>query len=231
MSANKTTLGENIRAQMHSGDLVRESFLEQRPPLRFKQGLVGDPVRNSLLADGRVPSFSESSCSSSLAAGDLDGAQQRDDVNRKVRFIHEHRKYTRILVSVNKDDCLTPDKTPCNVVCMSTTKRKTQPAAAPKPRPKRVKQLDKGPDGKTFPQRLSATMADQGIGQTALAKRCSELYSSFYPAGPDDKVKQQHVFNALGGQSTSEYLPLMAVVLDVNDLWLQFGVGPKVRGT
>lgn len=225
MSADETTLGKHIRTQIDSGDCVVGGLLNERPPLRIEKNLVVDPVRDCLLTHSGSAGVSNTRSKSRLAPGDVDSPLER----RNVRFIHEHRKYTRILVSVNKDDCLTVNKAPCTVVPMPATKRKTQPAAAPKAG--RVKQLDKGPDGKTFPQRLSATMAEQGIGQTALAKRCSELYSSFYPAGPDDKVKQQHVFNALGGQSSSEYLPLMAVVLDVNDLWLQFGVGPKIRGT
>jgi hypothetical protein len=91
------------------------------------------------------------------------------------------------------------------------------------------KRLDVGPDGLTFPQRLYAVMTEHGIGQTELARRCSEYYATFVPAA-EERVKQQHVFNALGGQSSSEFLPLMAAVLDVNELWLQFGIGKRERG-
>lgn len=224
MSANKTTCGEHIRTQMISSDDIGSGLLEERPPLRIEKNLVVDPVRNCLLADRGVAGISQTRCKSGLATGDLDSAKQSSNV----RFIHEHRKYTRILVDVNKDHCLTANKPTCNVVSMPTTKRK--PTAAKALKSKRQKTLDKGPDGMTFPQRLSALMVERGIGQTELARRCSRLYSSFFPDGPDDKVKQQHIFNATGTQGTSEYLPLIAVELDVNDLWLQFGVGPKIRG-
>lgn len=230
MSANKTPrLGENVWAQIDSGAVVGESFLKERPPLGIEQNGVIDPVRDRLLAHRGMPGLPEASGNGGLAAGDLYETKKRSNLRGSVSFIHEHRKYTRILVRVNKDDCLTVDKAPCNVVSMPTTKRKIHPARETKV--KRVKMLDRGPDGLTFPQRLSSLMAERGIGQTELAKRCSQLYSSFFPDAPDDKVKQQHIFNATGSQSSSEFLPLMAVVLDVNELWLQFGVGPKIRGS
>jgi hypothetical protein len=210
---------------MLSSDRVGKCLLEEWPPLRIEKNLVVDPVRNGLLADGGMTCIPQPGRNSSLTSGDLDSFEKSSNV----RLIHEHRKYTRFLVPVNKDDCLTVNKAPCNVVTMQTAKRKTQ--AQSEPARKRIKVLERGPDGRTFPQRLGALMAERGIGQTELARRCSELYSSFFPGAPDDKVKQQHIFNATGTQATSEFLPLIAVVLDVNELWLQFGVGPKVRGT
>lgn len=230
MSANETMrLGKNVWTQIDSGAVVGESFLKERPPLGIEQNGVIDPVGNGLLTDRGVPSVSKASSNSSLAPGDFDKTKERGNLGGNVSFIHEHRKYTRILVAVNKDDCLTVDKRPCNVVRMPNTKRKA--AVAPKEtRPKRIKSLEVGPDGRTFPQRLGATLAERGIGQTEFARRCSDLYASFFPDVQEDKVKQQHVFNALGTQSTSEFLPLMAIVLDVNELWLQYGVGPKIRG-
>lgn len=228
MSANKTRrLRENIWAQVDPGAVVGEGFLEERPPLGIEQNGVVDPVRNGLLTHGGMAGITEASSKSGLAPGDLDETKERSNLRGAVSFIHEHRKYTRILVPVNKDDCLTVNKRACNVVAMPNTKRKVVPKEA---RPKRIKSLEVGPDGRTFPQRLGATLAERGIGQTEFARRCSDLYASFFPGVQEDKVKQQHVFNALGTQSTSEFLPLMAIVLDVNELWLQYGVGPKVRG-
>lgn len=226
MSADETTLGEHIRAQIDSGDGVAGGLLDERPPFRVEKNLVIDPIRDRLLAHSGPAGVTNTRSKSGLAPGDIDRSLERCNV----RFIHEHRKYTRILVHVNKDDCLTVNKEACTVVSMPTTKRKPK-QTAPESRPKRVKVLDRGPDGMTFPQRLSALMVERGVGQTELAKRCSQLYASFFPDGPDDKVKQQHIFNAMGTQSTSEFLPLIAVALDVNELWLQFGVGPKIRGT
>jgi len=229
MSANETMrLGENVWTQIDSGAVVGESFLEKRPPLGIEQNGVVDPVGNGLLTDRGVPGISEARSHSCLAPGDFDKPKKRGNLGGSVSFIHEHRKYTRILVSVNKEHCLTADKMPCTVVYMPNTKRKAVPKES---KPKRIKSLEVGPDGLTFPQRLGVTLAERGIGQTELARRCSDLYASFFPDVQEDKVKQQHVFNALGTQSSSEFLPLMAIVLDVNELWLQYGVGPKTRGS
>lgn len=71
-------------------------------------------------------------------------------------------------------------------------------------------------------------MVGNNVGQTQLARMCSEFYATFVPHD-HEKVKQQHIFNLLQGQSNAWYLPLIAAVFDVSDLWLQLGIGPRDR--
>ena len=85
-----------------------------------------------------------------------------------------------------------------------------------------------GADGLTLAQRLFSLMTERGITQAELARMCSRYYATFIQA-EDDVVKQQHIFNVLNGQESSWILSLVAVSLDVSDLWLQFGIGHKDR--
>lgn len=221
MSSDSTTTGENIRPQISSGDAVVSRSLDERPPLRIEKDLVVDPIRNRLLADGVVPSLPNQDGKSGLAAGELNSPIEGDNV----RFLHKHGPYTRILVDVNKFDCLTSNKEPCTVLSMPTPKKKVQP----KPKPTRKKQdLTVGPDGLTMPARLESLMRSAELGQTQLARECSQYYQRFMPK-VEGKVQQQHIFNILKGQASAECLPLLAIRFDVNELWLQFGIGPKSR--
>lgn len=111
---------------------------------------------------------------------------------------------------------------------MVATKKSIAVPAAVRARKKRVPEQDIGPDGRTLSQRVIMLMTDRGIGQTELARLCSDYYATFVP-GEDDKVKQQHIFNLIRGQSSAWALPLIAAVFDVSDLWLQFGIGKKER--
>ena len=230
MSTSGKTFTENIGSQVGASHSAARRVLDRRPPKAVDEALVAEPVRDGLLTDGGVdPAGGEvvahRPSELRLPAGGLDGALKGGNV---VRLFHSgSRKYTRILVDVNNDACFSTNKEPCTVVQMPVTKKKTTGRGPGKPPPK--KQPDVGPDGLTFAQRLWKVMTERGIGQTELARRCSEYYATFVP-GTDDRVKQQHIFNALGGQSSSEVLPLIAAVLDVNELWLQFGIGPRERG-
>jgi len=85
-----------------------------------------------------------------------------------------------------------------------------------------------GADGLTLAQRLFSLMTERGITQAELARMCSRYYATFI-SSDDDVVKQQHIFNVLNGQESSWILCLVAVSLDVSDLWLQFGIGLKQR--
>jgi hypothetical protein len=220
--------GENIGTQVLSGHCVVSGALDKGPPLSVQQNLSLDPIRDGLLANGGMPNRSNAVSESLLAPSDLNGAVKRCNV----RFIHEHKGYTRILVDVNKNNCLPADKGACTVLTMPITKRKVTPPPAQLrvkgARPK--KSQETGADGLTLTQRLHSLMSSQEppIGQTELARMCSEYFATFVPE-TQDKVKQQHIFNLLRGQDTAEFLPLVAAVLDVNELWLQYGIGPKER--
>lgn len=221
MSADSTLIGENVRPQIGARDLVVRDLLEEGPPLRVEKNLVLDPVRNGLLGDAGVPGLAQPRRKRGLrASGNFDRAIERSNV----RFIHGTEEYTRILVSVNKNHCLTSNKEVCKVLAMPTTKRKTEP--------KRQKLAEPaiGQDGLTFSQRVRRLMSEQSppLGQSELARLCSEYYATFMPR-EEEKVKQQHVFNLLRGQGSVEYLPLLAAVFDVNEMWLQYGIGPKER--
>lgn len=111
---------------------------------------------------------------------------------------------------------------------MSVARRKSQldPGRAKR---KKSAEPSAGPDGLTMSQRLFRLMAERDIGQTDLARLCSQYYTAFVPDAEPDVVKQQHIFNIIQGQSSSWVIPLIAAVLEVNELWLQLGIGPKER--
>jgi hypothetical protein len=235
MSRNSRPLAEsdteNIGPQVVSGDDAVGRVLDGRPPIAVEQALVAEPVGNGLLTDGRVDAAGTEVVPHALGelrlpAGDLDGATEGGNV----LLLHSgRRKYTRILVDVNKQDCFTANNEACKVVPMVPLAKKKPAGRSSSGKGARKTAPEVGPDGMTFPQRLYSVMNERGIGQTELARRCSEYYATFAPR-MEDRVKQQHIFNALGGQSSSEFLPLIAAVLDVRELWLQFGIGPRERG-
>lgn len=109
---------------------------------------------------------------------------------------------------------------------MATHKKLRTAEKAVRRKPKAAPEV--GPDGQTMAQRLNRLMVERGVKQAELARMCSEFYATFIP-GTEDKVKQQHIFNLLQGQSGAWYLSLVAHVFDVSDLWLQFGIGKKER--
>lgn len=217
---------EHIRSQLVSSHSEVSGALDERPPLSIQKSLVVDPVRNRLLADSGPTSSTNASCEAGLAPGVLDGALQRGNV----RFLHEHRAYTRQIVNVNKAVCFSEHQEVCKVLHMNTAQKKAVPPALRKPQRKRKEKPQPvvGPDGLTLSRHVRLLMTERGIGQTELARMCSEYYATFVP-GAEDVVKQQHIFNLLAGQSSVDYLPLLAAVFDVNEMWLQFGIGKRDR--
>lgn len=216
---------KHVGTEITPGDNIPSSELDSGPPVGINQDLVAQPVRDELLASCRVAKLTKFVGELGLAsAGKLDSAFKGANVS----FIHERQKYTRNLVDVNKELCFSADKDSCTVLNMRQAKKKpAQPI--PKPARKRKSDPEVGPDGRTLSQRLLKLMSERGIGQTELARMCSDLYAQFVPA-EEDKVKQQHIFNLIRGQSNAWSVPLVAAVLDVNDLWLQCGIGPPERG-
>lgn len=215
---------KNIGTEIPARDGVISGTLNSRPPLRTNSSLTSEPIRDELLAGSGPPSQPHSLGKSGLRPHNLDGALKRGNVT----FLHEARRYTRNLVGVNKNSCFAGDKEPCTVLDMSVARRKSQPDPG---RAKRKKSAapSTGPDGLTMSQRLFRLMAERDIGQTDLARLCSQYYTAFVPDAEPDVVKQQHIFNIIQGQSSSWVIPLIAAVLEVNELWLQLGIGPKER--
>lgn len=218
------TIAKNIGPQVAARDLSTSSYLDRRPVLGIEQHAVLEPVRDGLLLESRpLHQFSQASGEGSLAAsGSTDGATECDNV----RFLHDARRYTSFLVGVNKASCLTNNKGPCTVIQMPVPKEKERPKTQPRKRAKRVAVT--GPDGLTFGQRVQKLMNERDVGQTKLAKMCSDFYRTYVPEA-EDLVQQQHIFNVVSGQDSAWCMPLIAAVFDVRELWLQIGIGPKER--
>lgn len=220
---------KHIGTEIPAGDGILGSEFDGRPPLSTNQNLVVQPVPNQLLggSSGATAVLSHLGGEGRLPARKVNRAPKRIDMGNVV-YLHDAEFNTTFLVGVNKNAGLTRHKEACRVLSMPTPKKKPSSALARSAGRRRVSAPEVGPDGLTLPQRLHRLMAGTGIGQTELARMCSELYSTFVPAS-QDKVKQQHIFNLLQGQSNAWCLPLVATVFDVNDMWLQFGIGPKER--
>lgn len=217
---------EHIRPEVASSDEVVSSGFDSGPPLGVDQGFAVEPVRDKLLAGSIAAEGSHTLGELTLATGCNDGALER----RNVVFLHGSQRYTRNLVAVNKELCFTADKEPCTVLTMAQPKKKpVQPQETKQAPRKRAQQPEMGPDGLTMAQRLFREMTVRDLGQQKLAEMCSQYYSAMNPAGPEDKVKQQHIFNILRGQESSFAIPLICAVLELREMWLQFGIGPKER--
>lgn len=221
---------ENIGPQILSLDLAASDVLDSGPPLGIKQGFAVQPVRNGLLADGRtIKEIGDALGKGDLAAGDVDSSVQGGNV----RFLHA-RHSTRIFVDVNKDIDSTNNKGSCSVVSMLTAKKKKPEVVQPKAkRPKKPRVLEVGPDGRTMPERLKMIMTEheppfipERGGQTQLARACQLVYANGRANAPAT-IQQGHIWELLNGQDSSRYLPVVAKVLGVNCLWLQFGIGSK----
>lgn len=229
-------LKKNIRSEVLPRDRSDRSELDSSPVFRIKEDALLDPERDGLLADlpevrevVSLPVLPDLGGERRLAPGDVDGPDQGGGMGRNVVLLHDGaRLYTRNLVSVNKISCFHGDKERCTVLDMPIAKRKP---VAPPQRPskrRRTPEPEVGPDGRTLAQRVILLMTERNIGQTELARMCSQYYATFVPTA-EDKVKQQHIFNLLQGQSSSWAVPLIAAVFDVSDIWLQYGIGDRDR--
>lgn len=216
---------ENVWTEVSASDEVVRSGFNSRPPFRINQGFVVEPVRDQLLAGGVAAEGSHALGELTLATGGDDGALER----RNVVFLHGTQRYTRNLVAVNKVSCLTTNKEACTVLPMAQPKKKPVEAPEAKAPRKRAQAPEVGPDGLTMAQRLFREMTVRDLGQQKLAEMCSQYYSAMNPNGADDRVKQQHIFNILRGQESSFAIPLICAVLELREMWLQFGIGTKER--
>jgi hypothetical protein len=223
---------KNVRTEITASDSRIGSKLESGPPNGVNERPALQPVRNGLLAHGGNPPVGSRvelevlpklRRKDDLVSCDLDGLLERGNV---VFLGHKQERYTRNLVAVNKSLCLTENKKACTVLDMPTHKKLRTPEKAVRRKPKAAPEV--GPDGLTLAQRVTRLMVEHDVGQTELARMCSEFYATFVP-GTEDKVKQQHIFNLLQGQANAWCLPLVAHVFDVSDMWLQFGIGKKER--
>jgi len=215
---------ENVGAQIAPSNLAVSDGLDSRPVLGVEKDAVLQPVRHGLLLEGRpLHHLGQPFCEGGLAAtGNSDCSTERGNV----RFLHTARQYTSFLVGVNKNASFSNNKETCNVLQMPVPQRKDQKPAPSKKRPKKAPVV--GPDGLTFAQRVQRLMTEKDVGQTELARMCSDYFRSFV-TGADDVVEQQHIFNIVKGQDSAWCMPLIAAVFDVRELWLQIGIGPRER--
>lgn len=228
---------KNVRTEVSPGDSAISGKLNCGPVLGVQKHSFTNPKGNGLLADLAETrqlvggaKLSNPGSEKMLAANNLDSSNQRCDVHGNVVLLHDRRRtYTRNLVIVNKNSSFTGNKEACTVLSMSTTLKK-KPAAPPKGKAvrKRASEPEVGPDGRTLGQRVVLLMQERGIGQAELARMCSQYYATFVPLA-DDKVKQQHIFNIIQGQSSAWAVPLIAAIFDVSDMWLQYGIGKRER--
>lgn len=225
---------EDIGSELIARHEILGHKLDSRPVLGLDQGLVGQPVGNGLLTERRpAEEISDALSEGNLASGYVDGA----DKGGNVRFLHPV-EFTRILVGVNKDRDSTSDKGPCSVTYMQTVRKNRLTTAPLKAKvkskaPKKIRALEVGPDGLTMPDRLKIAMLEHAPpfhpergGQSQLARACQAVYAGGRENAPAT-IQQGHIWELLNGQDSSRYLPVVAKVLGVNCLWLQFGIDPK----
>lgn len=224
---------EHVWTEVTPSDGISSSELDSRPPISSDENVVRQPVRNELLARSVTTELPHLGGEAGLgAAGSLDSSYKSADMGGDFSVVGNvvslHAVHaTRKLVVVNKESRFTDNKGPCTVISMATTKRKTAVAVKPQPRKRSSGPLI-GPDGLTMSQRVVRLMSERNVGQSELARTCSQYYAAFVPT-EEEPVKQQHIFNIIQGQESSWVLPLIAAVFDVNDMWLQFGIGQRDR--
>lgn len=221
---------EHVGTEIAPSDAVISNELECGPPLSPNEDALAQPVRNSLLAYSDAFTFRRRVVAEKLshAIGKLmlpASELYSPSKGSNVVLLHD-RIVTRNCVVVNKDPRLTEAKDSCTVLQMPITKKRPVKTPSGRGGPSRKAEPIVGPDGFTMSQRVLRLMTEQGMGQAALARACSEYYAAFIP-GDSDRVKQQHIFNIIQGQDSSWVVPLIAGVFDVNVLWLQFGIGKR----
>lgn len=237
-SGSTATTGEYIGSQPHAPNAAAGHVLECRPPERLQQRAVLQPVRDGLLADalastvrGGIASevLAESGGKSRLAVADLNGLRERGYVVGNVVSLHGAReRTTSALVVVNKNAGATVNKRPCTLSGMSLPKKK------PAEKPQRIRKAQRGADGRTVGERLAEAMRshdppyDSETGQTRLAEECQRIWASGWGKKSTVKIKQQNINELLHNkQHSSRYISVLAYVLNVRCLWLQFGIGPR----
>lgn len=235
---------KKVGAKITPSDSTIRGELDRSPPLGANDDSLLGPVRDELLACsagagiGGAHTLGQNVLgaaqgdraleSSNLLIGGVDLSLGGDRFGSVISF-HAAKHSTRYLVRKHKLSCLTAVEGGRTVLQMTQPVRKPKPAPAPKARKKRSTEQEVGADGFTLAQRLFRLMDERGVTQTQLARMCSQYYAAFVKDAPDDKVKQQHIFNIIQGQSSSWALPLIAAVFEVNEMWLQFGIGAKER--
>lgn len=207
---------KNVRPKLSARNPVVSHVLKRRPPLRFNQGLVVEPIRNRLLANaGSAHELRNAFGESRLAAGDLDSPLQGGNV----LLFHKRPEYTSMLVVVKQDACFSMNKGPCNVVAMTLPAKK--PATSTKKR-----KAKPGADGRTIGERAWWAMGRKGLSykEAQLVADCQRIAGT--DSGGKPRILQQNVNQILSDAGdSSKYAVIVAEALGVRGVWLQFGIG------
>jgi hypothetical protein len=209
---------ENIGAQVRTSDLLICDVFDSGPVFGGDQDFTSQPFGDSLLTEGgSTHELSDAFCKGGLATRDLDRTLKRNNV----RFLHEHPKYTTTVVHVNDYCCMPGNKLSCTVLLMPTrTHRGDIPQI-----------VSTSPDGMTLGDRLKRCMAMKarklGRHYTQNDLLADANIALGRPANAAPVITQQALSLILNNKRfESAATPAFAAALEVEALWLQFGVGP-----
>jgi hypothetical protein len=208
---------KDIGPQISACDSVGGDVLDGRPVFRGNQAFTAQPFGNSLLTEGgSVHELSDFFGQRGLAASNLDRTFERSNV----RFLHEHPKYTTNVVPVN-NYCHVPEHEPSCTVLFMAAKQIIDPPEI----------VSSSPDGLTLGDRLKRCMA---LKARKLGRRYTQNdlltdanIALGRPPNASPVITQQALSLILNNKRfESAASPAFAAALEVEALWLQFGVGP-----
>lgn len=229
-------LAKDIGAQMSGRHLATRRAFNSRPPLRLQESLVGQPVGDGLLADGRLllvgptEEHAHSARELGLGSGDDDRSLEGGDVGGWVNgwLAHELRAYKCTCNYVNKYAWETPHKETCTVGAMTASPKKAAQRRVPKKAATIKGPFPKGPDGKSANERLKDLLGDRG--QTWLARACNTLLGPRQNGEPAVNPRNiERFINNRDDFSRSYLIPAVAEVFGVRALWLQTGQLPRAN--
>lgn len=210
-------VSEDIRPKVVARNFLVCNVFDRRPVFGGNQALTAQPIGNGLLADGwTLHEAGDSIRESNLTASDANCALKSDNV----RFLHDYRRYTTQVVHVNNLADVPKNKTACIVRFMAVAQERHQV------QPKRERIAVRGPDGMTLGERLVIAMKARGRA-SGKEYRPRDLLLECQKLVGRPVITQQGLSLILTNQtSESPATAAFAAVLGVNDLWLQYGIGP-----
>lgn len=222
----KLSSPENFRTEISASDQSPSDMLESGPVFGSNQLLEPKPLRNELLADGGpIHELGDPLGQGGLTASDLNRSAERGNV----LLFHKRREYTTNVVPVN-DSCRVPkNQETCTVLLMPLKQQKAIVRHAKEP--KNDQQVIRGPDGLTLGERLERCMAlkSRKLGRPYLQKDLLEDTNRAAGRSTNDRpvITQQGLSLIMKNRrSESAVTPAFAAALEVEALWLQYGVGP-----
>lgn len=207
---------------MCASDAVVCDVLEGRPVDCIEQGLVLQPLGDGLLAQGgSLQIATQPICQSGLAACDRDSAPKRGNV----RFLHDYRDSTTLVVKVNNSRRMTNNNEPCSVIPMPQAHRKI----ATRVTQSRSRELSYDQD--TYAGRLNTAMrakAQSNGGTYLQGDLLADIQRAVGRTLDDPLLVSQQTLSKLqrGKQSECADTPAIAAALGVSAMWLAYNIGP-----